>query len=434
MNTTRDQFKTGSLLTSVRGALTRHHQDKAKQYKISTVDALMSALAVFSLKYPSLLQFDKENQGETALTHNLRTLFQVKNAPCDTQMRERLDGLELTGIRAGMKTVIARLQRGKVLEDWKFFNKTYLVPLDGTGFFSSHEVHCASCCEKHHRNGEITYSHQMVVGSIVHPDRRQVIPIGFEPIVKSDGQAKNDCERNASKRWLASFRRDHPQLPVTLVGDGLFANVPFIELLEQHRCHYILGCKEDDHKYLYDWFWKATAPDVTFFEERTGSLYKRYRFMENVPLNESHAEKLVTVVYYEEINAKGVKRQWCWVTDLKVTRENVKAIVRGGRARWKIENETFNTLKNQGYNFEHNYGHGKKTLSNVLTGLMLLAFLIDQCLEALNLDFKKVFEKIGSRIGVWQAIRSGFRWFWIESWEAFYAAILDPPRVIIKAA
>ena len=99
----------------------------------------------------------------------------------------------------------------------------------------------------------------MVVGSIVHPDMRQVFPIGFEPIVKSDGQEKNDCERNASKRWLEEFRRPHPQLSVIVVVDGLFSNGPFIDMLEQHRCCYILVCQEKDHKYLYDWFWKAGA-------------------------------------------------------------------------------------------------------------------------------------------------------------------------------
>ena len=112
---------------------------------------------------------------------------------------------------------------------------------------------------------------------------------------------------------------------------------------------------------------------------------KRYLFMEKVSLNESRSEKLVNVVFYEEIDVKGIKRRWLWVTNLAVTKENVRKIVQGGRARWKIENQTFNTLKNQGYNFEHNYGHGNKTLSNVLAGLMLLAFLVDQCLEAVNL-------------------------------------------------
>ncbi len=65
---------------------------------------------------------------------------------------------------------------------------------------------------------------------------------------------------------------------------------------------------------------------------------------------------------------------------------------------------------------------------------MLLAFLIDQCLEALNLDFKKALEKLGSRISLWHKIRSGFQWFWIESWEALYESILDPPVFTLKSA
>ncbi len=434
MNQTRNQFTQSSLLTLVREELKRHHQDKPKKYDIPTVDCMTSALAMFSLKYSSLLQFDKDRKSEeTTLSHNMRTLYGVPRTPCDTQMRERLDGQELTGIRSAVKAVIGRLQRGKVLEDWKFLDH-YLVPLDGTGFFSSNTVHCSSCCEKRLKDGEVTYTHQMVVGSIVHPDKKQVLPIGFEPIVKSDGQKKNDCERNASKRWLENFREAHPKLPVIIIGDGLFSNGPFIDLLEEHRCRYILVAKDDDHKYLYDWFWKATAPDVTEFEETVGKVYKRYRFMENVPLNDSRSDKLVNVVFYEEINAKGVKRKWLWVTDLKVTRQNVKDIVKAGRARWKIENETFNTLKNQGYNFEHNYGHGNKTLSNVLAGLMLLAFLIDQCLEAVNLEFQKALEKVETRSGLWRKVRSLFDLAFIESWEALYAAILAPPQFVLKSA
>ena len=378
MHTTRDQFTNDSLFSLIRGALSQHHQDKPKQYDIPTVDCMMSALGMFSLKYPSLLQFEKDRVSEKTLRYNLHTLFGVPRVPCDTQMRERLDGIDLTGIRAANKAIIGCLQRSKVLENWKFLDQSYLVPLDGTGFFSSPTVHCDYCCEKHHKSGEVTYSHQMVVGSIVHPNMKQVLPLGFEPIVKSDGQEKNDCERNASKRWLENFREAHPKLPVIIVGDGLFSNAPFIEMLEHHRCHYILVAQEKDHKYLYDWFWKAQTPDVTEFEERAGEVHKRYRFMENVPLNDSRSDKLVNVVFYEETNAKGRKQRWMWVTDLKATKENVRQIVKAGRARWKIENETFNTLKNQGYNFEHNYGHGNKTLSNVLAGLMLLGFLVDQ--------------------------------------------------------
>jgi len=426
MHQTRTQFKVDSLLGLVRGVFKDQNQDKPDFYEIPTADCLMSALAMFSLKYPSLLQFDQD-LNEKCLRHNLRTLYGVKKAPCDTRMRERLDGLSLSCSRLAMKALFARLQRGKVLERWKFMDQYYLVSLDGTGFFSSSQVHCSHCCQKRHSNGTITYSHQMVVGSIVHPDVRQVLPIGFEPIHKNDGAKKNDCERNASKRWLEDFRHQHPQLPTVIIADGLSANGPFLDLLEQYRCHYILVCQEKDHTYLWEWFWKAEKPDFTEIQETVGGVQKTYRFMKDVPLSDSRSDKRVTVIFYQEEHPNGQKKTWGWVTDLTVTPETVREIARGGRTRWKIENETFNTLKNQGYHFEHNFGHGKKTLSNVLAGLMLLAFLIDQCLEAVNLDFQKIMKKMKQRTRLWHRIRSGFQWVHIETWDAFYSSILDPP-------
>lgn len=448
MNRTRSQFTPGSLFGLTRDCFHQLTQgvlgggrseggsngSSERQKKISLVDCLLSALAVFSLKYASLLQFDKEaSSTESALRHNLRALFGVDRAPCDTSMRERLDGVELGVVRGAMKAVLARLQRGKVLEQWKFLGRYFLISLDGSGFFSSANIHCNQCCEKHHRNGTITYSHQMVVGSVVCPGLRQVLPIGFEPIVKKDGEKKNDCERKASKRWLENFRKDHPQLPTVIVADGLSSNDPFIENLEKNRCSYILVCKNDDHKYLWNWFWAAEKVDVTEFEETIDHTHKRYRFMKNVPLNES-SQRLVTVVHYHETRPDGKTYACGWITDLEVTHKNVRDIVKGGRARWKIENETFNTLKNQGYEFEHNFGHGFKTLSNLLAGLMLLAFLIDQSLEAVNLDFKKALQKLKQRCYLWETIRSSVKMILFKAWDDVYASILDPPVFSLESA
>ena len=161
--------------------------------------------------------------------------------------------------------------------------------------------------------------------------------------------------------------------------------------------------------------------------ETVKGVKKRYRYMTDVPLNESHFDLKANVVFYEEIDKKNVKRKWLWVTNLEITNEVVKEIVKGGRCRWKIENETFNTLKNQGYHYEHNFGHGNKTLSNLLAGLMLLAFLIDQSLEALTLEFKEALTKCISRIRLWEIIRSLFTCFLIDNWDKLYGAILDPP-------
>ena len=99
----------------------------------------------------------------------------------------------------------------------------------------------------------------------------------------------------------------------------------------------------------------------------------------DLPLNASHSDIRVMFVEYSEYAEDGTRlRHFAWITDLEVTRENAPQIVAAGRSRWKIENETFNVLKNHGYQLEHNYGHGKQNLSTVLAMLMMLAFLVDQ--------------------------------------------------------
>ena len=97
-----------------------------------------------------------------------------------------------------------------------------------------------------------------------------------------------------------------------------------------------------------------------------------------MPLNESNPDELVNVLEYWEIHPDGKVQHFSWITDFLLVPKKVWDIMRGGRARWKIENETFNTLKNQGYHLEHNYGHGEQNLSVVLALLMMLAFLVDQ--------------------------------------------------------
>lgn len=435
MKKTRPQFMPHALFNKIHAVFKQTVPDKPGQYDITTSDCLMSGFAVFSLKYPSLLQFDHERQYEPTVRHNLTHLYGIERAPCDTYMRERLDGLPLSIIRSALAPVFHLLQRSKEMEKWKFLDKFYLLSLDGTGFFTSHKVHCDQCCEKVHKRGTkdeyTTYHHQMIVGSIVHPEMRQVLPIGFEPVERGDGSKKNDCERNSAKRWLGNFRQAHPQLPVVFLGDGLYSNAPFIRQVKKHRGKYILVARDDDHKALNDYFWAATSPDVTDFTDTSQGITRRYRFMEHVPLNDAHPDLLVTVIYYEEVNKKQETIKWTWVTDLEVTAQNVSRIVKGARTRFKIENETFNTIKNQGYNFEHNYGHGYKTLSNVFAGIMLLSFLIDQCLEAINVEFKAALKKWVSRIHLWQKIRSIFFHFRVSTWEKLYGAILDPPRLYL---
>jgi hypothetical protein len=395
----------------------------------------MSGLAIFSLKYKSLLKFEEDKVSEDFVRTNLQTLYGIPKAPCDTYLRERLDNESLiVQIRKSFASLLSSLQRGRVLEDWKFLDNKFLISLDGSGFFSSASVHCACCCEKVTNRGtdkeETTYHHQMLVGSIVSPNMKQVLPIGFEPIVKADGAKKNDCERNCAKRWIEHFRQEHPQLPTIIVADGLYSNAPFIRILQEKRCSFVIVAKEDDHKSLYDYFFAGDGEDIGEFTKEDKDKTGTYRFMNNVPLNEANYDLKVNVLYYIERDHKKAKTtKWLWVTDIEITKDNAGSIMQGGRARWKIENETFNTLKNQGYNFEHNFGHGYNGLSNVFAGLMLLAFYIDQILESCNLEFQLVLKKYGSRSNLFEKIRARFFIFMITSFERIYEAmILGPPK------
>jgi hypothetical protein len=388
---------------------------------ISLTDTLMSAFAMFSLKAPSLLAFDKERA-----EGNLHTIYGIHRVPCDTYMRERLDPLSPKWLRPVFKNVFRQLQRGKALEELVFLDGHYLLALDGTGYFSSSTIHCASCLHTVHRHGAVTYAHQMLGAAIIHPDVRAVIPLMPEPIGQDDGMDKNDCERNAAKRFVVKLRQDHPHLKFIVTEDSLSSNAPHIETLQQHELHYILGVKEGDHTFLFQQIQAAEhAGRVTHYErhDRAAGVIHRFRFVNDVPLNASNVNVRVNFLEYWEIGATKVQH-FSWVTDLRVSKRNVFHLMRGGRARWKIENETFNTLTNQGYNFEHNYGHGEQHLSVVFAMLMMLAFLVDQTQQLCCALFQAVWAKLGSKRRLWERMRALFYDYALTSMRQLFEALL----------
>ena len=387
---------------------------------ISLMDALMSAFAMFSLKSPSLLAFDQERT-----EGNLQRVYGIARVPCDTAMREILDPVEPESLRPLFKHVFGALQRGKALEEMVFVEGHYLLALDGTGYFSSTQIHCDSCLEMQPRNGTVTYRHQMLGAALIHPDQREVIPLMPEPIIKQDGTDKNDCERNAAKRLIVKLRQDHPHLKLIVTEDSLSSNAPHIEVLQEHNLHYILGVKEGDHTFLFQQVAAAEqAGRVTSYDREnpeTG-MHQHFRFVSDVPLNASNADLRVNFLEcWETVHSQ--VQHFSWVTDLCVTKGTVYQIMRGGRARWRIENETFNTLKNQGYHFEHNYGHGYRHLSVVFAVLMMLAFLVDQVQQLCCPLFQAVWAKLGSKRRLWERMRALFYDYALDSMRHLFEAL-----------
>lgn len=200
---------------------------------------------------------------------------------------------------------------------------------------------------------------------------------------------------------------------------------------------FIAVAKPDGNKSLFEWVnafnWDTTK--ITDWEDQQGihcfkdadNQTHKFLFVNGAPLNNSHEDFKVNFLEYWLVDEEGKQLYHnTWVTDLQITAQNCYQIARGGRARWKIENETFNTLKNQGYHFEHNYGHGKKNLSTVFAMLMMLAFLIDQSEQIACGLFQGALTSLGVvKSRLWRHIRQLFETHIIPSWEVLYRALID---------
>lgn len=421
---TRKRLSFDALIRQIRTRAEQLPDSRKRTGVFSVADAMLSAVAMFSLKDPSLLAFQERRNDE-----NMRNLYRITQVPSDTQMRELLDPLDHDLLRPMFRDVFRELQRGKALKPFVFHQGCYLLSLDGTEYFSSKKVSCPSCMQRKNKAGEITYYHQMLGAVLVHPDCREVIPLAPEPILKQDGDNKNDCERNAAKRLLPRIRKEHPHLKLIVVEDGLSSNAPHIRLLKRLGMHFLLGVKPDDHQHLFEEVLKAFEEDrmtvLTWTDASDPKVTCEISFVHDLPLNKENSDLRINFLQYYEFGPDGeVRKRFSWVTDLTITSDDAGHLVRGGRARWKIENETFNTMKNQGYHFEHNYGHGKINLSVILAMLMMLTFLVDQTQQLCCPLFQAVHKKLGSRRAVWDHVRSHFRHFLFDSMRHLYEVVL----------
>ncbi len=188
--------------------------------------------------------------------------------------------------------------------------------------------------------------------------------------------------------------------------------------------------KPSDHKVLFEWVNELTQLGEGghfSIDEKSKKRRHTYRWVNQAPLNGTKDADHVNFFEYQIIkNGKATYRN-SWVTDLVVDKSNIKELVRCARARWKIENEGFNTLKNQGYHIEHNFGQGKNNLSMIFFILNLLAFFFHQIFELTDGLYQDCRGKFSSRKEYWNQLRCTFRILIFKSWEKMLAYLFDPP-------
>jgi hypothetical protein len=403
-----------------------HRQDGKVDHSLH--DCLMSGLAMMYFQDPSLLAFQQRLEDKIQ-KNNLKTLFQIQTIPRETQLRDTVDLIPSEALNPIFDDFLSHLQRGKHLSDYQFLNGHYLIPIDGSEYFSSDTIHCSGCLRKEHAKGNVRYHHQILQAVIVHPDKRIVLPLAPEPIKNSDGTQKQDCEINAGKRHIQKIRNAHPKLKIIITGDDLYSKQPFLDELKKARMSFILVAKPGDHKVLFEWVNELHQLGEGDTFEYTDQKNRRhwYRWVNQVPLNGTKDADHVNFFEYHLIKNGKITYRNSWVTDKRIDKNNIETLVKGGRARWKIENETFNTLKNQGYHLEHNFGHGKHNLSLNFFILNLLAFYIHQILELTDHLYHTVrYTKFTSRKEYWNQLRCTIRILIFPHWESLLQFILDP--------
>jgi hypothetical protein len=410
------------------------HRPQNNHSKISVHDAVMSGLAVMHLKYPSLLKFDQVCVQNTDRLHNLKSLYSISRVPSDTHLRDMLDPIETRYFRKFFTTLFAYIQRSGRLKQFEYLDEGYIAPIDGTGHFSSGKISCPDCCTKNPDSASPQYYHQLLACCLVKPGKKEVIPLMPEPIIQQINSSKNDCEKTALKRLLANISREHPHLKLVLNFDDLYSDGPTIKLVKSYGYRFIMVAKDTSHVSLYEAVDQLDADEkVTRLEFTDENGYKHwFRFINGVSINKSHKDVLVNYLEYVETSPKGKKYTNVWVTDIEITGENATKIMRGARAKWKIENETFNTLKTQGYNLEHNYGHGKKNLATNFANLAFIAFLIDQTEQLACPLFQQALSAKKSKKSLWHAIRGLFDWFHIDNWTELIIVIIGGQSISIK--
>lgn len=393
-------------------------------------DCLMSALAMMFFQDPSLLAFQRRMQDRMHCS-NLKTMFAVKAIPSDAVLRKNMDPIGTEDINPCFAILFSHLQRGKQLLLYQLDSGHYLIALDGSQYFSSDKINCPSCLTCKGSKSKLRYSHQILQAVLLHPNMRQVVPLAPEPIIRADGSDKNDCERCAGKRLIAKIRSTHPKLNIMVTGDGLYSNQPFIDALKANAMSFVLVAKPSDHKILFQWVEEldglAGVEHIEFCDQK--GRRHHCRWINQVPLNGARGADLINFFEYWLTVDQKVTYHNSWVTDQTLSRQNIVELVKAGRARWKIENETFNTLKNQGYHLEHNFGHGQQNLSNNFFVLNLLAFFIHQILELCDSGYQYCRSKFSSRKEYWNNLRAAIHLMLFHDFEHLLHYVANPHEI-----
>jgi len=424
-----------SLLSGLKAACaTFPDTRKGRGGNIDIADFGLSAFAMFFMQGVSFLAFQRaleKGQGRS----NAQTLFEIGRIPSDNYIRDMLDEADPVLLQPCFERMETLLAEPTLRQAFGRLGGRTLVAWDGTEYFCSQKLGCANCLTRERSNGKTENYHSLLSATVVAPGHSKVVPLMPEFVAPQDGAEKQDCERNAVKRWFDKHGARLAPLRPIFLGDDLFACHPVCKMVTEAGDDFIFTCKPTSHKALYD-FIDGAEPfrHEEKVRRRATKETFRYRWIEAVPIRDGKDALLVNWIGFEIVDAKGkLKYSMAWVTSLPVSKANVAEIVACGRARWKIENESFNVMKNHGYELEHNFGHGQKSLAMMLAAFNLLAFAWHTVLELLEPPWQAARQAAAKRTSFFAHILMLTAYVVFPSWRVLLQALTNfaiPPELL----
>ena len=327
-------------------------------------------LMLFLPKLSSRRQLDYQlNTNGPAVLANLNRLADTRQTtrPVNKTLEYFLTGIGERPLCVLRKNALNRLIRMKALDEARLQGRLVIL-VDGSGYLVFNHKHCEHCLTRRHGQKTL-YMHQVLEAKLLGP-AQTVLSIGTEFIDNRDAadsppgsgeeRVKQDCELKAMRRLGAKLRSDFPQLRICLSGDGLYACGEGFQIAKDYRCDYVYTFKPDRIPTLWQDFQGllTLCPDQRVEVTTPQKTHQVYRWAHLQYTDSDKRDWSFTGIHCREIKRDGTQSEWSWVTSLQVSRETVVEVATGGgRERWRVENEGFNTQKNSGLNLEHAYSH-----------------------------------------------------------------------------
>jgi len=300
---------------------------------------------------------------------------------------EKVSPEEVSDLR---KEMINRLIRMRSLEKFRLFGTYYLIAFDGTGHLTFKDRHCEHCLVREKDNKILYYYHNVVEAKLI-CENGMALSIGTEFIEnENESVSKQDCELKAFHRLAEKLKKDFPQLKICIQLDSLYAGQPVFDSCKDYGWEYIITFKEGSISTVYEEYDSLKAQDKQNIKVVKGNnICQKFDWVNDIEYKECKALNIFGCNERKDDEEK----QYVWLTSFVINQNNVIELAKGGRLRWKIENEGFNIQKNGGYNLEHAYSQDTIGLKNFYL-LLQIAHIINLLMEKGSLLSKDQIKKV----------------------------------------